>query len=170
MRRLSISVLAALLLVGLVAAPAGARQIEPTGDLVKLFYDDDPADGYQWTINEDEPFHIVHGNGFLGHGGNNYLLPMTVDGDLLEPDAIKMVQPYRDFWGVTNTSEFKSIQRLWNFPDGLPAGEHILVGNWSYPCTVAVAFGFYAGECEKPNDLWEQGSLILELSVVPLGA
>jgi len=168
MRRLSISVLAALLLIGLVAAPAGAKQIEPTGDLVKLFYDDDPADGYQWTINDDEPFHIIHGHGFRGHGRNNYLLPMTLDAALLEPDAIKMIAPNRDFWGLTNFDNV-SMQRLWNFPDGLEAGVYTVVGTWTYPCATAVAFGFYAGECEHPNELWEQGSLTLELTVASNG-
>jgi hypothetical protein len=165
MRRFSISILAAMLLVGLVAIPAGAEQIEPTGDMVKLFFDDDGTVGNQWTINEGEPFHIIHGHGFLGHGRGNYLLPMTLDGAPLEPDAIKMIAPNKDFWGLTNFDNV-SMQRLWNFPDGLEAGRYTVVGTWTYPCAVAVAFGHYMGVCEHPNELWEQGSLTLELTVV----
>jgi hypothetical protein len=112
----------------LVAIPAGAEQIEPTGDLVKLYFDDDSGTvGNQWTIDEGEPFHIIHGHGFRGHGHRNYLLPMTLDGALLEPDAIKMIAPNHDFWGLT-TDDNVSMQRLWNFPDGLDAGLYTVVG------------------------------------------
>jgi hypothetical protein len=41
---------------------------------------------------------------------------------------------------------------LFNFTDGLEAGEYTFAGTWFAPCTLAVEEGWYAGDCATPNE------------------
>ena len=164
MRARLTALLAVSLVVGLVAAPAGAKQVEPVGELIKLFYDQDgETPGNQWTITAGTPFHIQHGHAMAGYSQNAYLLPVTVDGVLITPDVVEVQPANKELWGFTYDS--KNLQRLFNFHDGLEVGTYVITGTWFVPCGAAVRLGFIEGPCVEPNEAQEIASFTLELTV-----
>jgi hypothetical protein len=119
---LLLSLVSAMLVV---AAPASAADITPTGTRINLIFPPQPA-----TFAANTPFYVEHG--FLcnvpaapGPAGacqlGLYNFSLYVDG-VLQPSTRTV--SYQD--GV--------ISELWlmNFPNGLPKGDHTLLGIWTF--------------------------------------
>lgn len=116
---------AALLIVAavlVVAAPASANSIPTTGTRIGLY-------APPTTFPANTPFYVQHGFGCafteagcpqtLMNGG--LLFTLYVDGVLQSPSNVFV------------TSDGEGIAKWWltNFPNGLPAGDHTLMGVWS---------------------------------------
>ena len=129
-RHRSLTRLALLLsLVGallVVAAPASASNIIPTG--TPLFFNG-PT-----TFAANTPFYVEHGfvcnPGPLFQANCQYfgtgMFSLCVDG-VLQPST-KVVTFFPDQYGVYGVLD---EEWLTNFPNGLPAGDHTLVGIWT---------------------------------------
>lgn len=148
MRRI-FALMAAVMMVAVFATPTVAKDkekdyVDPVGPLVKLYYG-------QVTLSEGEPFHIYHGHGLLeGYDLKDFDLEITLDGKKLKQDYLFTAPPDDPIFSW-------SKQWLFNFEDGLPAGEYVLHGEWTYPCQAAIDFGFLVEDdfdCRKPDRAW----------------
>jgi len=142
--RLSILVLIAVLVLAVPTAVADRPQ--PTGERISI-YPPDPD-----TFQAGEPFYIAHG----WRNDPTWGIPLGRFDFQVEVDGI-----YRDAdFFVTERvldGEVWKIQRLWvyNFPDGMPAGEVTFIGHWLAPCQAAVDYHYYPGPCAKSNEIVE---------------
>jgi hypothetical protein len=110
----------------MVAAPASASNITPTG--TKILFNG-PT-----TFAANTPFYVEHGfvcnPGADFHANCQYFgtgtFSLYVDG-VLQPST-KIVTFVPDQYGV-----YGVLSEVWltNFPNGLPAGDHTLVGIWT---------------------------------------
>ena len=145
MRPRTVILIALVVLVALIATPVAAKKtVEPVGDLHKLYFGEPDEFGVRRSsIPADTAFHIQHGHGLLlDYKLSDFRLEILMDGKKLHADSV--------FISDDGTEK----QWLFNFSEGLPAGEYILEGFWTYPCGAAVDFGFYGGPCPKPNERW----------------
>ena len=134
-------VAACMLLVGMAAPALAARQ--PVGDRINVLF----ADPGFYPANE--PFHIVHGWGALDpsitHSAVGHLdFRLDVDGE--DQGKGKLVNS-------TLGGPEENLVRVWlfNFEDGMPAGEVTFTGHWFMPCLLAVDQGLWFEACPKPN-------------------
>lgn len=117
--RLAIAaVTVALLLASVSGAAAAAR--ERVGDRIYLL---DPPTEYP----ADTAFHIWHGFGFelgIDRGYGRYEFRLDVDGEARAADFIE-----------ASSLAPTVVSRVWvfNFPDGLSAGQHTFTAHWVYP-------------------------------------
>jgi hypothetical protein len=113
----------ALALMGamlVVAAPASPINIQETGPRINLY-------GPPTAFPADSPFHVSQG---LGCDFSEAGCPQTVmSGSLFSLYVDGVLQPSK----VSVLADNGGITKVWltNFPDGLPTGDHTLVGVWS---------------------------------------
>ena len=123
-----------------VTAPAAtAAPPTPVGPQLSLFAP--PA-----TFPADTPFHVIHGWG-IGP------LPMTSPGHFsfeLDLDGVPQASNLVNT-GVGLTGGPLVRLFLTNYPDGLPAGDHVFTGRFLAPCDTAVAVFGFPGPCPQPN-------------------
>jgi hypothetical protein len=130
-------------LVLVVAAPVSAREggQGAVGERINILFQD-PT-----TFDANTPFHVFHGfavepSADLSPVGR-YTFRLEVDGvDQGKGQLVNEALP----------SEAISRRWLFNFQDGLPAGDHLLEGRWYEPCSLAVDLGEYPGPCATPNE------------------
>ena len=137
--RLSAVVVVLMMMMTLIAPAASAAPPVPVGPQLSLFAP--PA-----TFAADTPFHVIHGWG-IGP------IPMTSPGQFsfeLDLDGVpqdsKLVTTGAGATGGTLVRLF-----LTNYPDGLPAGDHVFTGRFIAPCDTAVALFGFPGPCPQPN-------------------
>lgn len=145
MRRASLLLFGAIaLLVATIAGPASAAPAhEPVGDRVVVIL------GGVVELEAGEAFHVEHGWGVavpeqapVGHWG----FGLDIDGvDQGHGKKITSAAPPDDVGRTV----------LYNYPEGLPAGEYVFQGHWFGPCVeiaaVIEADGFPPIECEFKN-------------------
>ena len=140
-----ISIIVILLALTATSAAAG-REMPTVGDQVYIF------NGGDIVINAGVPFHIRHG-----------YLAKSIDADAigvfdfnLEISGIQL-KP-----GLRYTSpETGLVQRIYNFPQGLPEGTYSYIGRWYAPCQYILGLA----ECPDPNkpvlDIIQTGKIII---------
>ena len=144
----SLVVLVAVVATAVLALPAAAGQ-EETGPRLVLF----PA--APATFAADEPFHVMHGWGFIPPGVEGTApwlasavgkldFTLAVDGRVVEPSSLEV-------W--RGEDEILWRMPVYSFPAGLPAGTHTFTGTWLGPCESMVRGGFYSGSCANPAEV-----------------
>lgn len=138
--------LVVIVLAGWIMSPAAQSEVKakdypvPGYDTINLFGEEPNYHAFA----PDRPFFIRHGwiaqPGFKAEDHN---FTLFVDGDQREHDVINC-DPFVPPQGATCRSF------LFDFPDGLPVGEHEFVAMWSAPCEVWVAEGWYQS-CVDPK-------------------
>ena len=134
---------ACMLLVGM-AAPAMAAQ-EPVGERFNLFA------GEPDTYPADEPFFVIHGWGVIPSVDNppgHFNFTLDVDG--VDLGAGKLING-----GVAGPDGALTRLFLYNFDDGMPAGEYTFTGHWWGPCDWAVEWGMWFEACPQKNAMVE---------------
>jgi len=129
---------ACMLLVG-VAAPAMAAN-EPLGEQISIIAGD--PDVY----DADEPFFILHGWGNYpkaDHPAGRWEFTLDVNGE-------DQGKGKRLTTGVAG-GEGRPWLSLYEFEDGLPAGEVTFTGYWWAPCELAIEYELWSGTCPTPN-------------------
>ena len=137
-----ISALLVILSLAINFMPAAASPRERVGDEITLFTP--PI-----TFPADTPFPLAHGFAFeKGDASGSrgaYDHQLEVDGAPVSADfTVRERNP--------DDPTFQDWLWVYNFPAGLPAGNHILAGHWFYPCQEAVDLGLYPGPCDSPLD------------------
>lgn len=138
---------AGILVMAFTPGLASADKVTFTGGRIDVLV------GEPTTYPADTPFFVTHGvfagpPGQEGTGEGRHtageLFELYVDGRWIAPSWEHKFPggPFGD-GGI--------VSHLWgfNFPDGLPAGPHTLVGLWYLPC--AVVEGDLVAECDNPN-------------------
>lgn len=155
MRRRFFVLLTVLLLALSLGAvlPVSAAEA-PIGTQVNVLF------GFPTTISAGESFHVVHGwanQPSESHAIGAWGFRLEIDGE--DQGAGSLIN--------TADPEFNSLTRQWlyNYEDGLTAGEYRFTGHWFWPCRDAVDAGFYTGECKTPNAPVEANTAILNLTV-----
>lgn len=141
MRRRLVSGVVVLFAVLALAATALARP-GFAGDQINILA------GNPTTYAADAPFHVLHGWGMKDPAEKGAYVAGY--GFQLEVDGLWMG---RGHVIVQRNNETKSLTRryLYEFPDGLSAGDHTFVGHWYMPCQEAVDTGQWTGECAHKN-------------------
>lgn len=143
--------LACMLLVGM-AAPAMAGE-EPVGERINVLAGD-PVE-----FSAGEAFHVLHGW---------FDFPATTQPGrfdfTLEVDGIDQGKGKLFNFGPGLTGGVWNRLWLFNFPDGLEAGNHTFTGTWWAPCEVAVDAGLWTDTCVTPNAKVE--ALVLQHTVL----
>jgi hypothetical protein len=155
-KRLFFVGLVVLIALLVMVFPASAKKKIFAGDRINVFT------GIPTTYSADVPFHIKHG-WFLTPGGGSlgkYSFELEVDGVYVDWD-----------WRENSPSggQPNIITRRWvfNFPDGLEAGEYEFIGHWYGPCQDAVESGYYPCPCDHPNDIVEWYTNTLYMTFTP---
>jgi hypothetical protein len=142
--------LALVVLVGLVATPAGANPADkPVGTWVPMFSNPSPT-----SLTSGEAFFVAVGwgidpsspNAAVGH----FSFRLDIDGvDQGRGELVNLGVGYEQApWFHSGViSRFN----LYNFPDGLPDGDYLFTGRLFMPCGAAVADFWYPGPCPTPN-------------------
>jgi hypothetical protein len=139
MKKIFVAILLASLLLTWYGPATSAFAKDRTGDEFNILL------GTPLAHQSGEPFHFAHGW-------------------LLEPSTHSpagLFDFYLELDGVIQTEDF--IERsgsggnllffkVFNFPDGLPAGTYTFTGYWVGPCRSLVDQGFYPGPCAAPNE------------------
>jgi hypothetical protein len=135
-----------MLTLGVMAMPAGAKQIELIGPTIS------PLTGHPTTFAAGAPFHVA----------NCWLIPSTSDAIgkfriALEVDGTAVAgEPL--FSTTSGDPDIHNRCWVWNFPDGLSAGTHTFVQNWYAPCYAT------AQACTNPNELVVAASYTLTVT------
>jgi len=145
MRRRWLSLLTAVVLIGLIAAPVSAAKggRHPVGDQINLI-SATPSE-----FDSATSFHVIHGFGLepgVHHPVGKWSFSLEVDG--VDQGKGQLVNESFGDDGVAR-------RFLFNFEDGLGDGDHEFVGHWYAPCAAAVDAEFYAGPCAKANEVVE---------------
>ena len=138
--KLLLVLIACMLLVGM-AVPASAAH-EPTGEWINLLAGDPD------TYPADEPFFIEHG--FFGVPSQD--VPVGRFGFSLEVDGVDQGKGKLTNISPGLTGEVWVRWWLFNFEDGMPAGDVTFTGYWYAPCQYSVDLGMYPGPCNTPNE------------------
>lgn len=143
--RLSMLLLLAVLVLAVPTAVADRAQ--PIGDRISVL--SGPS-----TFSAGEPFHIVHGwlnDPTWGVPLGRFDFQLEVDDVYWDEDFFITERVFDEVGQVWK------IRRLWvyNFPDGLPAGEVKFMGHWLAPCEAAKDYHGYPGDCDKRNEIVE---------------
>jgi hypothetical protein len=135
------------------AVPAVAKEKEPVGERINIL------SGTPTEFPADTPFHIWHG----WFEWPPYEAPIGLWDFDLEVDGVYRKEDYIDRFAIPYHGLQPDLFQLYyyNFPEGLPAGEHTFVGRWFVPCMVAVEWGY--PPCSIPSELVED--LHIELVV-----
>ena len=126
----------------LMVMPASAKS-KAIGDKINIFAGD------AFTFDADTPFHISHGFAEVKpkeHKFKEFGFDLFIDGVQQDYDHLKKTRIKVDK-GV----EFL-LQWIYNFPDGLPAGDYVIRGEWRVTCHVAVDWGAIPGPCTDPSE------------------
>jgi len=128
----------------LITIPASAKD-KTVGERISISI----LEGVEsFTFDADTPFHIAHGwTGLSAKGGNfkNFGFELYLHGVHQEVDHVSRT-PSRAGKGVEFT-----LHWIFNFPDGMPAGDYIFTGVWKTTCQIAVDAGWISGPCADPN-------------------
>ena len=135
------------LLIVTVAGPASAAPAtEPVGERVAVL------GGGTVELEAGEAFHVQHGWGPLSPSEAG---PIGHWGFWLEIDGVDQGrgQPVNFAFGPDG-GVVRTV--LYNYPEGLPAGEYVFTGHWFGPCHEVVeqleAIGLPGFECEFKNE------------------
>jgi len=135
--------LGSLLLVGAVS-PAMAAE-EPVGERINVLIEE------PFTYPAGEPF-------FVGHGWSDAPLPQVPIGRFgftLEVDGVDQGKGSLLNAGPGLTGGFWWRWWVFNFPEGMPAGDVTFTGHWLAPCEWAVEWFAYPDTCRTPNAMVE---------------
>ena len=144
-----------VLVMLLLATPALAREKEPTGDRINIYY----SGPQEYPANT--PFYIAH--------GWIEVLPRAIS-DLvrfeLEVDDVIVKPTYVEHSTVVG-EDGPLLNSTWvfNFPDGM-TGQHTFEGHWTVPCVVALYLGL-VDECTKPLAATETRSIEVNVNFAP---
>ena len=142
MKKLGVVYVLTLVLIAVVAMPAGATSKEPVGAKISLFSGSP-------TFAAGAPFHISDGWQVSSNTDavGKFDITLEVDGTLRKHDFV-----IRE---VTSGNP-DLLARFWvfNFPSGL-SGTHTFVGRFLGPCQPLVDFGYIAGPCSSPTTVTE---------------
>ena len=89
----------------------------------------------------NQPFHFAHGT-FDDRAMGRFDFILEVDGVEVEPSYVER----------TGSPEGVLFLRVFNFPDGLPAGTYSFTGHWLGQCKLMVEQGVYAGPCQNSGE------------------
>ncbi|HNS51223.1 MAG TPA: hypothetical protein PKO09_08560 [Anaerolineae bacterium] len=134
------TLLLAVVVMLLLAAPALAREHEPTGDRLNIHCGYEPADcSGTLTYAATTAFYVSH--------GWSYWPPRWVPGQArfeLEVDGVFIPPTYVEFTRIPGEPEY-FLDRIYffNFPEGM-TGTHTFEGHWIIPCV------FVDPECKPP--------------------
>lgn len=128
-----------LFMLALVTPASAARELPVVGEQICIHSDCTPPE----TFLAGDPFYIRHG--WLWDAGNNRGLGiwdfnLLLDGVPVADGIRYIVAPSDGLHG--------SITRIYNFPEGLPAGEYTFTGLWIITCQS----GPNPSECATPNE------------------
>jgi hypothetical protein len=150
------TVILLVLILFVIATPVAAKVKVLVGERVYLGV---LGGGSPTTeFSADEPFHILHG-WRLAPGTkwiNLYNFELDLDGVRVEEDFILR-------WSETGDLIYLNTGWVYNFPDGMPAGEYVFTGHWYGPCQPLVDNGDYAGPCAQPNEVVEALMLVIPI-------
>jgi hypothetical protein len=134
-----------VLVMLLLATPALAREKEPTGDRINIFY----SGTQEYTANE--PFYLAHGYTEVSPHGvpGQIFFELEVDDVIVKPTYVEHMTV------VGDDGPLFDLTWVFNFPDGM-TGEHTFEGHWTAPCVVALYFG-WVDECTHPMDDYPWG-------------
>ena len=128
----------------MIALPVAARGNDPVGTRI------DVLRSTPTTFPAGYPFHIQHGffaiNSSTRKGIGQYDFKLEIDGEFVRAD-------FRLF--DTEVVAGETTQEVWwlfNFPEGLTAGDHTFTGHWYLPCYLT------PGPCATPNEKVETHS------------
>ncbi len=148
-----------ILLVALVlAAPAAAKQHEPTGERISLYFE-------VQDFPENEPFYIAHG--WQVGTGEDFPYPvglwrfrLEVDGQLQAADFVQR--------SVDTSTTPPQHTLLWvhNFPGGM-TGEHTFTGYWLATCQYLVDQGIIPGPCDDPDEVMTAATRTASVTFLP---
>lgn len=143
MRRRSLIIsLVAFALTIVVATPVSADPpFAPVGEQLTVFGEPD-------TYDADEPFFVIHG--WFAEPSVHH--PVGLFDFRLEIDGVDQGRGHLLNEGVGQDGGLTRVF-LYNYFDGLPAGDHEFVGRWIAPCQLAVDTLGYEGECNRRNEL-----------------
>lgn len=154
-RRITVLLTVLLLALSLVAVLPVSAAEAPVGTQVNVLF------GFPTEIAAGEPFHVVHGwynTPSESHAIGAWGFRLDIDGvDQGAGSLINTPDP---------ESDVLARQWLYNYDDGLAAGEYVFTGHWFYPCRDAVAAGLYTGVCDTPNMPVEAYTIDLVLTVI----
>ena len=129
--------------VFLFTMPVSAKKSKTIGEGINIFTGD------AFTFDADTPFHIAHGFAEIrpkDYKFKEFAFDLYVDGVLQDVDFLDKT-PIKVDKGV----EFL-LKWIYNFPDGLPAGDYVFRGEWRVTCHVAVDWGVIPGPCDDPGE------------------
>lgn len=155
MKKISIILLVLILFV--VATPVAAKQIL-IGEQVHIYNRDGGAPTSEFQA--DTPFHIYQGwTADIDKWMHYYAFELEVDGIIVEPDFIVRSIEKED-------TNFWLIMYAYNFPDGMPAGEHVFTGHWYGACQKLIDQGLYFGSCAYPTEIVEAMELVIPIQFI----
>lgn len=136
MKKITIIILI-LFMFALITPASAAREIPIVGEQICLH----PYCDSEQTFFADEPFYVAHGWLLEGeHAIGNWDFNLYIVG-VPVPDGRRFISP-------AGNDEFGFVWRIYNFRNGLPAGEYTFVGFWFIPCQ----YGPDPSECTTPNE------------------
>jgi len=130
MRRLLVLLAVVALFVMGLAMPAIADRPSQTGDKISVYDEQGPNSYPESEYPANTAFHVEHGFGFGDDDPYSphraYYFKLLLNGELLEPDFVNRGYDVENDW----------VCWLWvyNFADGLDAGEYELEGIWYARC------------------------------------
>lgn len=145
-------VTALFVLALLLTTPVLAREHEPTGERINLFY------GGQ-TYPASTPFYIMHGVGMLTIPGQMFF-ELEVDGVPVKPTYTEFTATYYEDFGVWHQELY-----FFNFSEGM-TGTHVFEGHWILPCAAYLYFG-WVEDCARPPEEIEDWYEIVTVEFVP---
>jgi hypothetical protein len=130
MKKIAFIVLLVTLMLA-AALPVMASSKDPVGTQVYLLAGED--------VEVSGPFHVLHGHNLLP-GEHNAIGKMDF---VLKIDGVEQIGQqvtWKDGDALFHT-------KLFNYPEGLPSGDHVFTGIWYEPCYL------FNDDCEKDNEL-----------------
>lgn len=140
-RSLIISLMAFALTVVVVTPVSADPPNVPVGERITVF-------GEPESYDADEAFFVVHGwvlEPNVHHPPGLLTWRLEIDG--VDQGRGQLLNE-----GVGQDGALTRLF-LFNYADGLPAGDHEFVGRWIAPCQLAVDELGYDGQCDKRNEL-----------------
>jgi hypothetical protein len=149
----SIAMFAAVAFTSLMASgmPATAKSKEPVGLRINVLR------GVPSSYPAGQPFHVGHGwsacvglaDDLLANGRLGFEL--EVDGVTRAPSYVDVSVLPKETTGLP--CDVINRSTVYNFPAGLPAGAHTLIGHWTGPCKPLFGDDQYDALCENPAEV-----------------
>ncbi len=148
MKKITLIILVLFVLASAIPASA-ARELPTVGEVILIHPADVPPPPEVITFDAGKAFHIRHG--WCWNTGTDQAVGvrdfrLSIDGVPVE-DGLRFTQPSPDQTSGCGNLGFGSITRIYNFPDGLPAGTYTFEGFWYISCQ----YGPNPSECTDPN-------------------